>query len=65
MGLQDGEDFGLGEVEAEGLHGDLKLVVVDLVVFVEVEKVELRYPEHVSTTIPISTLQILSPISLS
>ncbi len=34
VGLQDGEDFGLGEVEAEGLHGDFELVVVDFVVFV-------------------------------
>ena len=34
VGLQDGEDFGLGEVEAEGLHGDFELVVVDFVVFI-------------------------------
>ena len=34
VGLQDGEDFGLGGVEAEGFHGDFELVVVDFVVFV-------------------------------
>ena len=34
MSLQDGEDFGLGEVEAESFHGDFEFVVVDLVVFV-------------------------------
>ena len=34
VGLQNGEDFGLGEVEAEGLHGDFELVVVDFVVFI-------------------------------
>lgn len=34
MRLEDGEDFGLGEVEAEGFHGDFELVVVDFVVFV-------------------------------
>ncbi len=34
VGLQDGEDFGLGEVEAEGFHGDFEFVVVDFVVFV-------------------------------
>ena len=34
VGLKDGEDFGFGEVEAEGLHGDFEFVVVDFVVFV-------------------------------
>lgn len=34
VGLEDGEDFGLGEVEAEGFHGDFEFVVVDFVVFV-------------------------------
>lgn len=41
MGLQDGEDFGLGEVEAEGFHGDFEFVVVDFVVLVQVEEIEL------------------------
>ena len=41
MGLQDGEDFGFGEVEAEGFQRDFELVVVDVVVFVEVEQGEL------------------------
>jgi len=34
VGLEDGEDFGFGDVEAEGFHGDFELVVVDLLVFV-------------------------------
>lgn len=34
VGLEDGEDFGFGEVEAEGFHGDFEFVVVDFVVFV-------------------------------
>jgi hypothetical protein len=34
VGLQDGEDFGFGEVEAERAHGDFELVVVDVLVFV-------------------------------
>ena len=34
VGLEDGEDFGLGDVEAEGFHGDFEFVVVDFVVFV-------------------------------
>lgn len=50
MGLEDGEDFGFGEVEAEGLHGDFELVVVDLVVFVQVEEVELVVPAGASAT---------------
>ena len=42
VGLEDGEDFGFGEVEAEGFHGDFEFVVVDFVVLVQVEEVELR-----------------------
>lgn len=34
MGLEDGEDLGFGDVEAEGFHGDFELVVVDFLVFV-------------------------------
>ena len=41
MGLEDGQDFGFGEVEAEGFHGDFEFVVVDAFVFVEVEESEL------------------------
>ena len=42
VGLEDGEDFGFGQVEAEGFHGDLEFVIVDFVVLVQVEEVELR-----------------------
>lgn len=42
MGLEDGEDFGFGEVEAEGFHGDFEFVVVYFLVFVEVEECELH-----------------------
>lgn len=52
MGLQDGEDFGFGEVEAEGFHGDFELVVVDFVVLVQVEEVELVSRWRISTSIP-------------
>lgn len=41
MCLEELEDFGLGEVEAEGFEGDFEFVVVDLLVFVEVEEGEL------------------------
>lgn len=34
VGLEDGEDFGFGEVEAEGFHCDFEFVVVDAFVFV-------------------------------
>lgn len=34
VGLEDREDFGFGNVEAEGFHGDFELVIVDLLVFV-------------------------------
>ena len=40
MGTQDIQDLLLGQVEAEGLHCDLQLVVVDVAVLVEVEQVE-------------------------
>lgn len=51
MGLEDGEDFGFGEVEAEGFHGDFELVVVDFVVLVQVEEVELVPRWRISTFI--------------
>ena len=41
MGLENGEDLVLGEVEAEGFHGDFEFVVVDAFVSVEVEEAEL------------------------
>lgn len=39
--MQDVQDLGFGEVEAEGFEGDFEFVVVDVVVFVEVEEGEL------------------------
>ena len=44
--LEDGDDFGFGEVEAEGFHGGFEFVVVDAFVFVEVEEAELLGGEH-------------------
>lgn len=41
MGGEQVEEFWLGEVEAEGFEGDFELVVVDPLVFVQVEEVEL------------------------
>ena len=41
MCLEDGNDFGFGEVETEGFHGDFQFVVVDTFVFVEIEESEL------------------------
>jgi hypothetical protein len=41
MSLQYVENFGFGQVEAEGFEGDFEFVVVDVVVFVEVEEGEL------------------------
>lgn len=38
---EQGDDVGLGEVEAEGFEGDFELVVVYVRVFVEVEELEL------------------------
>jgi len=38
---EEGEDFGFGEVEAEGFEGDFEFVVVYLLVFVEVEEPKL------------------------
>ena len=32
--LEDGEDFGFGDIEAEGFHGDFEFVVINLLVFV-------------------------------
>ena len=42
MCLENGKDFGFGDVEAQGAHGDFEFVVVNLLVFVEVEEVELQ-----------------------
>ena len=41
VSLKDGDDLVLGQVEAEGFHGDFEFVVVDALVFVEVEEAEL------------------------
>ena len=41
MSLEEREDVGFGEVEAEGFEGDFEFVVVDVEVFVEVEEGEL------------------------
>lgn len=38
--MEDGEDFLLRQIEAERLHGDFQLVVVDEAVLVQVEEVE-------------------------
>ncbi len=38
---EDGDELGLGHVEAERLHGDLELVVVDALVAVEIKEAEL------------------------
>lgn len=46
VGLENGEDLGFGNVEAKGFHGDFELMIVDLLVFVEVEEVELG--KHIS-----------------
>lgn len=34
VGLEEGQDFRFGEVEAEGFEGDFEFVVVDALVFV-------------------------------
>lgn len=42
MLLEEREEGRLGELEAEGFKRDFELVVVDALVFVEVEEAELR-----------------------
>ncbi len=41
VGLEQLEDFRFGQVEAEGFEGDFEFVVVDPLVFVEVEERKL------------------------
>ena len=41
MGLEELQDLGFGQIEAEGFESDFELVVVDSLVFVEVEEREL------------------------
>ena len=41
MGCEEGEDLGLGQIEAKGFERDFEFVVVDALVFVEVEESEL------------------------
>lgn len=43
MRVEDVEDFGFGQVEAQGFHCDFEFVVVYVAVFVEVEEVELLH----------------------
>jgi hypothetical protein len=38
---EEGEDVGFGKVETEGFEGNFEFVVVDSLVFVEVEEPEL------------------------
>lgn len=38
---EEGDDVGFGEVEAQGFQRDFELVVVDVIIFVEVEELEL------------------------
>ncbi len=40
-GGEEGEDVGFGKVETEGFEGNFEFVVVDSLVFVEVEEPEL------------------------
>lgn len=48
INAEDIEDFLLGQVEAQGFHGDFELMVVDVAVLVEVEELELnKQIEHV------------------
>lgn len=48
MGGEEVEDSGFGEVEAEGFEGDLEFVVVDALVFVQIEKGKL-WPRRFNT----------------
>lgn len=41
MGLEDGQDLGFGNVEAESFHGDFELVIVNFLIVVEVEEMKL------------------------
>ena len=41
MALENREDFGFGQIEAESFQGDFEFVKVNLLVFVEIEEVEL------------------------
>lgn len=41
VGGEEGDDFCLGEVEPQGFEGDFEFVVVDALVFVQVEEREL------------------------
>lgn len=43
MGLQEREDVGFREVEAQGFHGDFEFVVIDIGVFVKIKERELKY----------------------
>ena len=41
VGAEKGDYFGFGEVEAESFEGDFEFVIVNALVFVEVEEGEL------------------------
>ena len=46
VGLEEGEEVGFRQVEAEGFEGDFKFVEVDASVFVDVEEGKLRGEEN-------------------
>ena len=61
---QDGDELRFGDVEAEGLHGDFELVVVDALVPVEVEEPELYGSGQSISTAILNTLSLRAVFSL-
>lgn len=49
IGLENGEDFRLGKIEAKGFHSNFELMVVDAIILVEIEKAKLK-PDSQSMT---------------
>lgn len=49
VNAEDVEDFLLGQVEAQGFHGDFELMVVDVAVLVEVEELKLNKSSMLGT----------------
>lgn len=42
ISLKNGENFRLGQVEAQGFHSDFKLMVIDAIVLVKIKQAKLK-----------------------
>ena len=42
ISLKNGENFRLGQVEAQGFHSDFELMVIDAIILVQIKQAKLK-----------------------